>query len=190
VSQRRELLVALLAVLIGWIVLMSLVSRWQRSRAGQRVTIETPLVHYPGTESVEEQTEPNMEFRRYWFHLNEDYPSLSVFHFYRQKLEPDGWRMPGNNPPNWVRQQDKDTVRNVFHATWVNRTELFQLDLEMMSTAKVVKHEGGTQSEQRQPGLDVFVTQRRVLMPGLTYPPPESAPESKKGPAGPQIEVK
>ena len=185
---RRELMIVLGVFLMGWIVLMAVVGRWQRGRAGERVTAEPQLIHYPGTESAPEQTSPSLGFRKYWFHLNQDYPSLSAFSFYEQKLEPGGWRLLGQGQPQWFRRVDKDAARDLFRATWIPPNGLFQLDLEMMSTVKLTQHEGGTETEERQPGMDVFVTLRRALFPGVVTPVPES--ESGATPPRPQIQVK
>lgn len=187
-NLRRELLVVLVAVLVGWVVLISLLSKWQRGRAGDRVTNEPAFVHYPGTESVQEQTASTTGFRRYWFHLNEDYPSLSVYRFYKSKLEPDGWRAVGQSPPNWVSRPDKSATSDLLRATWIDKQGLFQLDVEMVSTVTATKQPDGTTVKARKPGIEVYVTMRRVLLPGVTFPQPETRPEGT--PQGPEIQMK
>lgn len=188
-TLRRELFIVLGIVIIGWVLLMSLVSKWQRTSAAGKVTIEPQLVHYPGTESAPEQEAPNLGFRKYWFHLGEDYPSLSVYTFYQRKLEPDGWKLLREGAPQWIRRYEKKEALDLFRATWISADGLFQLDLEMMSTVKLIAHEDGEPTEKRQRGIDVFVTLRRVLLPGIAAPVP-GAPLEKAVPAGPQIEVK
>lgn len=187
-NLRRDLVVALVAMLVGWILLLTLISKWQRGRAGERVTNEPALIHYPGTEAVEEQTASTTGFRRYWFHLNEDYPSLSVYQFYKNKLEADGWKPVGQSPPVWVSRPDKNATSDLFRATWVDRKGLFQFDVEMVSTMTETKRAGGATSKDRKPGIDVYVTIRRVLLPGITFPQPETKPEGT--PRGPEIQVK
>ena len=173
---RRELLVALGILLVGWLGLVVVLGKWQQSRAGQKAAAEPQLPRYPGTESLPEQTSPNLGFHRYWFKLNEDYPSLSAFYFYQNELEPDGWRLAGEAQPRWVRQKDKDQWRDLFRATWLDPKHLFQIDLEMMSTAKAVGQVGQVSNlpEEREPGLQVYVTLRRTMLPA--YITREGAP--------------
>ena len=175
-NLRKELLIVLGVVLVGWMVLMAGLARWQRSRAVQRVTTEPELIHYPGTEGAEEQTSPNMSFRKYWFKLNEDYPSLSVFYFYQKQLEPKGWKLMTKGAPAWVQQQEKDKLVDVFRAVWMDPKGLFQLDLEMASTVRLAKHDLGMETQDREPGIKVYVTLRRSLLPGMLMPPEEAAP--------------
>jgi hypothetical protein len=167
VKLRRELLVALAILLVGWLGLMAGLSKWQRGRAGRNAAAEAQLPHYPGTESLPEQTSPNLGLHKYWFKLNEEYPSLAVFYFYQNELEPDGWRLAGDAQPKWVRQKDKDQWRDIFRATWLDPKHLFQIDLEMMSTAKVVSHQVGTETEEREPGIEVYATLRRTMLPAF-----------------------
>jgi len=180
VSLRRELLVALGVILVGWIVLMVALARWQRGKAGEKTWSEPELVHYPGAESAPEQTVPNLGIRRYWFHLSEDYPSQSVFGFYRKMLEAEGWRRVGENPPTWVRRQSKDEIWDGFDASWTDPKGLFQLDLQMVSQVRLARHEGSEPTERREPGIEVFVTQRRALFPGFALPPQRSAPPRRE----------
>jgi hypothetical protein len=51
---------------------------------------------------------------------------------------------------------------------------LFQIDLEMMSTVVVGKSEVGEETQARKPGMEVFVTLRRTLVPGFVLPPEEA----------------
>jgi hypothetical protein len=53
---------------------------------------------------------------------------------------------------------------------------LFQLDLEMASTVRLAKHDLGTETQDREPGIKVYVTLRRSLLPGMLMPPEEAAP--------------
>lgn len=182
-SLRKELGIVLGVMLVGWLVLVVGLGRWQRSRPRDAVA-EPDLVHYPGTESAEEQTSANLGFRRYWFHLNEEYPSQSVFYWYQNELQPDGWRLMGRGLPQWMRKRDRNRVADVFRATWVDRRGLFQIDLEMASPITVTEPEMGQPTEERQPGLEIIVTLRRTLLPGLVLPQEEAQPKRD------EIEVK
>jgi hypothetical protein len=170
-------------LLVGWVLLMAGLTRWQRSRPHSPAA-QPPLIHYPGTESAPEQTAEATGFHRYWFHLDEDYPSLSVYSFYQQQLQSEGWRPFGEGQPQWTRREDKNTSSDLFHATWISPNGLFQIDLEMVSTVKVTQ-EDAARTEHRQPGLDVFVTMQRVLLPGIATPMPEPQRTAR-----PQIQVK
>ncbi len=187
-TLRRDFVILLGILVVGWLLLMAGLARWQRSRPVSPAAAEPPLIRYPGAESAPEQTADPTGFRRYWFHLNEDYPSLSVYNFYKQQLEGERWRPLGQGQPQWVRREDRDVSRDLFRATWISANGLFQIDLEMTSTVQVTKHDD-TRVEQRQPGMDVFVTMRRALMPGITTPIPEPNPQ-REPPSGPQIQVK
>lgn len=175
-SLRKELLLVLGIVLFGWVLLVAVLAKWQQGRAGRSVVAEPVFLHYPGTESVEEQTSPNLGFRKYWFLLKEEYPSESVSRWYQQQLESEGWRLVGARDRRWFRQRDKDRAYDTYQATWVDPRNLFQLDLEMVSTVEFVGHEGGTESEEREPGIKVYVTMRRSLIPGFVLPPTETKP--------------
>lgn len=183
---RRDLMIVLGLLVVGWLVLMAGLAKLQRSRAAENVSVEPKLIHYPGTEGVEEQTSSNLGFHKYWFQLKEDYPSLSVFYFYQKQLQPEGWKLVGTAAPNWVQQESKDELLDIFRATWLGPKGLFQLDLEMMSTVKIVPHEVGTATEQREPGIKVYVTLRRAMFPGFPMPQQDQEPTRPPG----EIEVK
>jgi hypothetical protein len=168
---------------------MAGLTRWQRGRPGGSTAPEPRLIRYPGTESAPEQTAEATGFHRYWFHLNEDYPSLSVYTFYKQQLESEGWRPVNEGQPQWNRREGKDKSGDLFRATWTSANGLFQLDLEMVSPVQMAQSEG-TRTETRQPGLDIFVTMQRTLLPpGIATPLPK--PKREPGaPSGPEIQVR
>jgi len=177
--KRRELIRTVAVVAAIWVAILVVASRWQ-GRGVEATGKNAPtLVHYPGTENVEEQLSENLGFRKYWFTLNEDYPSKSVYYFYRDELEPKGWTPMQRGEPGWVRQFAKDEARDVFLAMWGSPDNLFQLQLDMMSVAKRVDEEGATPSEAREPGIEVFVTLQRTLHPGLIMRP--KAPTTRPG---------
>lgn len=175
-SQRRELLIIMALLVVGWMLAMGLLGRWQASR-DQRRGAEPELPRYPGTEAVEEQTSPSIGLRKYWFRVEEDYPSDSVYRFYRRELEARGWRLVGGDTrPGWTRQRQGEELLDVFRATWVDAKGLFQVDLEMTSTVRQREGDLGQLIQERDPGMKVYVTMRRVLIPGLGPPPDRSAP--------------
>ncbi len=180
--NRWELIRTVAVVAAIWVAILVVASRWQ-GRGVEATGKNAPeLVHYPGTRDVEEQHSENLGFRKYWFTLNEDYPSKSVYYFYRDELEPKGWVPLHRGEPAWVRQFAKDEARDVFLAMWGSPDNLFQLQLDMMSTAKRVDEDGVQPSEEREPGIEVFVTLQRTLHPGLIMRP--------KTPAGrPGVEI-
>jgi len=167
---RRDVLLAMAAMLLAWLALMMALGRWQRGAAQRRPPAEPELIRYPGAENAPEQVSPNLGFRKYWFHLREDYPSESVFSFYQRTLEERGWRLVGQRRPDWVRRQEKDRAWDQFDATWVDPTRLFQLDLQMVSALTAVGPGEGREARGREPGIEVFVTQRRVSAPALLLP--------------------
>jgi hypothetical protein len=134
------------------------------------------LIHYPGTEGIEEQTSPNIGLRKYWFKLNEDYPSKSVFYFYQNELEPKGWQRMGTAEPQWARQEVKGKAHDILRSLWVSPDRLFQLELEMMSVAAPIRSGDETVSEDREPGIRVYVTLRRTLHPGIMLQRPAAEP--------------
>lgn len=172
IPNKRELLRTVALVLAAWVALLYGLARWQASRPGGRPAGSEPgseprLIHYPGTEGVAEQTSLNIGLRKYWFRLDEDYPSKSVYYFYRNQLEPRGWRRLGEAEPKWVRRLDKGAARDLFQAVWVSPDNLFQVELQMMSVVHQVKEREPASRERREPGIQVFVTQRRALHPGI-----------------------
>ncbi len=177
--KRRELLRTVAVIAAAWVVLLLLLNRWHRSSKPEPGGTEPVLVHYPGYEDVEEQTSANLGFRKYWFRLNEDYPSRSVYYFYRNLLEPEGWQPLARGEPQWVRQTTKREARDLFEAIWVSPDRLFQIELEMMSEVKLVTEGDALVLEEREPGIQVFVTQRRALHPGIILQ--RQPPEGERG---------
>ena len=174
--SRRELIVAIGIILVTWLVLLIAVMKWQQRAAHGRPEVEPALLHYPGTESTQEQTSRNLGLRKYWFRLNEEYPSKSVFYFYQRSLEPKGWTPVAEGEPQWFRRESKEEAHDLFRATWLSPDRLFQFDLEMDSVVKVTGHEGGAVTEEREPGILVYVTQRRATMPSFLIPSPAGQP--------------
>lgn len=173
--SRRELLVAIAGLAAAWVVAMVLLTAWQR-RSGQRQTgAEPALVHFPGTEGVAEQTSANLGFRKYWFPLDETYPSKSPYQFYDREMRQRGWRRHGAGEPQWYRRTEGGQVYDLLHAVWVSPDKLFQLELEMTSAVTQTEGEEEAVSEEREPGIKVYVTQQRVTIPSLMIP---------KGPGG------
>ena len=182
--NRREMLRAIAIATIVWVAILFVIARWQRG-SSKASGSEPPLLHYPGTESVTEQTSPNLGFRKYWFTLNEDFPSKSVYLFYQRELGQKGWRRLGQREPHWMRQPAGDKARDMLGAMWVSPNNLFQLELQMVSTAKAVKQGDKIVGEERQPGIEVYVTLRRALSPGI-FMQPKRVKETPEGiePAG------
>ncbi len=166
-SNRRELIRTIAVVAVIWVVILAAVARWQRGGRQAGAAREPDLLHYPGTEGIQEQTSPNLGFRKYWFTLDEDYPSKSVYQFYANELEQQGWRPLHQAEPRWVRQVARDEARDVFQAVWISPDSLFQVELEMMSVVRPVKEGDPLSGEAREPGIEVFVTLRRALLPGV-----------------------
>ena len=175
-SHRRELFLVIIAVCLAWLAIVIGLSKWQQSHRRTGAGAEPNLPHYPGTESVQEQTAPSLGWRKYWFTLNEDYPSKSAFYFYRNQLEPQGWRRTPEAEPQWLRPKSKEEAQDLFHATWVSPNRLFQIDLDMVSSVTLLREGDHIVGEERKPGIKVYVTLRRVLTPSLLMSPKQ--PES------------
>lgn len=174
-SQRRELLIVMALLVVGWMLAMGMLGRWQASR-DQRRGSQPELPRYPGTETAEEQTSPSIGLRKYWFRVAEDYPSDSVYRFYRRELEGKGWRLVRNaTRSGWTRQRQGEVLLDVFRAIWLDAKGLFQVELEMTSTVRQREGDLGQLVQEREPGMKVYVTMRRVLVPGLAPPPDRSA---------------
>lgn len=182
-SHRRELVLTIVALAAIWLVLMIALGRWQRGRRGGAAA-EPKLVHYPGTEGVEEQRVPNLGWHKYWFTLDEDYPSKSVFHFYQNRLESEGWRLAESGEPQWYRRKGKEEDEDLFRTSWISADNLFQIDLDMVSTVKVRREGGAVVGEDRKPGITVYVTLHRVVGPALL------APAGQAGTGRREIEVR
>jgi hypothetical protein len=183
-SHRRELTISIVVLAVAWLVLMVVLGRWQEARRARGGPAAEPkLLHYPGTEGVQEQTVANLGWRKYWFTLEEDYPSKSAFYFYRDALESQGWRPAASGEPQWYRRKGKDEDQDLFRASWISPNRLFQIDLDMASTIKANPEGGATAGEVREPGIKVYVTLHRVLGPALLAP---TAPPAR---GRPQIEV-
>lgn len=166
--SRKELALVLGVLVVAWAAMLLGLAKWQRSR-GPR-SAEPELIHYPGTEGVEEQNSENLGLRKYWFLLNEDYPSKSVYEFYREEYREKGWRLVGAREPEWYRRPDGGKYYDLFSAMWVSPDSLFQVELQMKSEVRPIAGGGGAAGEEREPGIMVYVTQRRVLVPTLMAP--------------------
>jgi len=167
------------ALMVGWVGLMVGLHKWQKSRSPSRTVVRPDLVHYPGTEGVPEQESENLGWRKYWFTFGEDYPSKTVYQFYQREMASQGWRLMPDREPEWIRRESKGKARDVFRATWLSPDRLYQLDLDMVSVAKVTREGDRVVSEEREPGMQVYVTLRRVMIPGMLLPPTQ--PEDVKG---------
>ncbi|MCJ7822952.1 MAG: hypothetical protein MUQ26_07765 [Armatimonadetes bacterium] len=167
--SRRELALVLGVMVVGWVVLLLVLSKWQRSQPPQ--ANEPDLIHYPGQEDVPEQTSQSINMRRYWFRLHEDYPSQSVYQFYQGEYRKRGWRRLGRGEPQWFRRTDGGKLYDLFHAMWLSPDRLFQVELQMTSEVRPIRERGDIVSEERMPGIEVYVTQRRALSPSLVSPP-------------------
>lgn len=174
--SRKQLLLMIAVVCAAWVGLVLGLSRWQQSHRAARPSAEPYFPHFPGTEDVAEQTSPNLGWRKYWFHLNEDYPSKSVLNFYQHEMDAQGWLLVGNQQPQWHRRNGEEEAYDVLEATWVAPNRLFQLDLQMLSRVTLVRQAEEVLSEDRARGIEVWVTLRRVLAPGLIVPQPARSP--------------
>jgi len=174
--NRRQLFVVIAVICAAWVGLVVGLSRWQQSHHAARPSAEPDFPHFPGTEGVAEQTSPNLGWRKYWFHLNEDYPSKSVLNFYQQEMATGGWRLVGSQLPQWHRRNGDEEAYDVLEATWVAPNRLFQLDLQMLSRVALVRQAEEVVSEDRAQGIEVYVTLRRVLAPGLIVPQAAPSP--------------
>ena len=172
--DRRELALVLGIVVVAWVVLLFALNKWQRSKLPE--TREPELTHYPGQESVPEQRAENIGLRKYWFVLDEDYPSQSVYQFYRSEYRQRGWQAVGRGEPQWFRRTEGGKLFDLFHAMWISPDRLFQVELELKSEVRPIREEGVIVSEERLPGIEVYVTQRRAMSPSLISP---SAPEGR-----------
>ncbi len=164
------------ALMVGWVGLMVGLHKLQQARTPLRTVVRPELVHYPGTEDIPEQESENLGWRKYWFTFGEDYPSITVYQFYQREMAKQGWRLVPDREPEWIRQDEKGKVRDVFRATWLSPDRLYQLDLDMVSVASVTREEGRVVDEEREPGMRVYVTLRRVMVPGMLLPPTEPGP--------------
>jgi hypothetical protein len=154
------MMVGVVIVLIVWVGVMIGLSHYQSARI-------PPLLHYPGTESVKEQLVPNLGWRKYWFKLDQDYPSTAAYDFYAKALVPKGWWLANRVAPGWYRKDEKGKVSDVFTATWVSPDRIYQVDLQMASIVHPKREGKRVISETRDPGLLVYVTMRRSMGPWL-----------------------
>lgn len=162
-GHRRELMIAILVLAAGWVALMVVLAKLQGGREAEKAPT---FPHYPGTESVKEQTVPGLGSRKYWFTLNQDYPSTAVYQFYRGELQPQGWRRLGPEP-TWRRKEEKEQVRDLFQTMWLSADRIYQMELQMASTVEVSRKGDKIVSEKRKPGIEVYVTLRRAMGPWL-----------------------
>ncbi len=163
--RRRDILKAMVAMALVWALLVVGASQWQRRASRPN---EPKLLHYPGTESVQEQVVANLGYHKYWFHFGEEYPSTRVYQFYRKELAEQGWRFAWGEEPRWERRMGKGKAQDLFMAGWVSRDGLFEITLQLLSEVKLKTADGDIISEQRAPGMEVYVTLRRSMMPWAT----------------------
>lgn len=175
--NRRELMRTVFVLATAWVLIVLVLTKLQRSAKPGRPPAGPPLVHYPGYEDVEEQTAENLGLRKYWFTLNEDYPSKSVYYFYKNVLEADGWRALADGEPQWARKATDEEARDLFNAVWVSPDNLFQIEVQMLSTVRLVQQQEAVVLGEREPGIQVFVTQRRAMHPGLIFQPRAREPQ-------------
>jgi hypothetical protein len=169
--NRRDMLIAFAVLGLVWALLLAGLVRWQRGAAQRRPTNEPEFIHYPGTENIEEQTSANLGFRKYWFTLNEDFPSTSVYLWYKNELEQKGWKPVSAREPRWTRHVAGKEARDIFQAMWISPDNLFQLETELVSIARPADEDNPLLGEQRDEGIQVFVTLRRALHPSIIMQP-------------------
>jgi hypothetical protein len=175
--NRRELARVVAVVAIIWVAALVLLGKWQQVNRTSGDHPDPALIHYPGFEDVPEQTSANIGWRKYWFELDEEYPSKSVFYFYQRELASRGWRLLGSGEPQWYRQTIKEGAQDVFHAVWRSSDNLFLIQLEMKSVVELIESGDQVVSEERDPTILVYVTLQREVGPGLlTEPHADSAP--------------
>jgi hypothetical protein len=169
--DRKDLVRVIAVVAVLWVATLFLLAKWQRSGGPSGGPSEPELIHYPGYEGVPEQTSPNIGWRKYWFELNETYPSKSVYHFYRHELASRGWQLLGRGDPQWIRQTDKDQHHDIFQAIWIGPDRLFQIELQMKSEVDLIKSGDQVVGEERSPTILVYVTMRRAVAPQILLEP-------------------
>ncbi|MBN1459321.1 MAG: hypothetical protein JXA57_07280 [Armatimonadetes bacterium] len=177
--NRREMLIIFGVLGLVWALLLAGLVKWQRGGAERKASNEPELLHYPGTESIEEQTSINLGFRKYWFVLHEDYPSESVYLWYKNELEQQGWRPAVPGQPQWRRHVSGNEAKDMFQAMWISPDNLFQYEVELLSIARPADEHNPLMGERRDEGIQVFVTLRRALHPGIIMQP--RAPEQRGG---------
>jgi len=183
--SRKEILRVLGLVLVAWVGALVLIAWVQRARPASGPAGKLTLPRYPGTESAPCQTSPNLGMEKYWFTLNEDYPSKSVYYWYKNELEPRGYVLVTQREPDWVRRGSGDKSYDLFQATWLEPGRLFQIDLQMVSTVTRASEGEGVVVEQREPGIKVYVTRQRVMHPELMF-----GEEREKRPPRSEIELR
>ncbi len=174
--DKRRLVRMIALVALAWVAILLVVSRLEHIGHGEGIP---RLIHYPGTEDVQEQTATNLGMRKYWFRLNEEYPSKSVYYFYQRELEPRGWKQMGQNEPKWGRTVEGGQTRDLFETLWVSPDKLWTIELQMMSVVKPVKGGGALAGEEREQGIQTYVTLRRALHPGILFQENERPPQTE-----------
>lgn len=169
--NRRELLIIFGLLGLVWMLLLAGLVRWQQGAAQRKLSNEPELIHYPGTDGIPEQTSVNLGLRKYWFVLHEDYPSESVYLWYKNELEQRGWRPAFAGQPQWRRDVSGKEAKDIFQAMWISPDNLFQYEVELLSIARPADENNPLMGEQRDEGIQVFVTLRRALHPGLIMQP-------------------
>jgi len=179
--NRRELALVVGVVVVAWVAVLLVLAKWQRSQPPS--TDEPELIHYPGREDIAEQRSQNLGMRKYWFAFEEDYPSKSVFYFYKNAYRDKGWSLTGPEEPQWYRRTEGGKAYDLFYALWLSPDRIFQLELQMKSEVTPIREGGQVVGEDRAPGIKVYVTQKRVMAPALILPP------TQRGKPPPEIEL-
>ena len=154
------MMAGVIIVIIVWVAIMIGLSRYQSTRI-------PPLLHYPGTESAKEQLVPNLGWRKYWFTLDQGYPSTAPYDFYAKALVAKGWWLANRYTPAWYRKDGKEEASDLFAATWVSPDKVYQIDLQMASKVHLKREGKRVTSEVRDRGIAVYVTLRRSIGPWL-----------------------
>jgi len=135
-DERRErsisagLKAAIIALALGWIVLLLVLSRTHTARQRQQPQAVLPV--YPSAVDLSKSSVPDRDWQTVSYSVALDYPSLDVFHYYDERMTDQGWSREGAPElPQWQVSRDNRRRQAGLLAGWFSPDRLMQLDLQL-----------------------------------------------------------
>jgi hypothetical protein len=165
---------AIIALALGWIVLLLVLSRTHTTRQRQRPQAALPV--YPSAVDLSRSSVPDRDWRTVTYSVAVDYPSLDVFHYYDERMTAQGWSREGAPElPQWQVSRDNRRGQAGLLAEWFSPDRLMQLDLQLQWE----EPEGGKREADEEYHMRVTATMQRSVAPFIELPRKRQTPPDK-----------
>jgi hypothetical protein len=179
-DERRErpipagLKAAMIALALGWIVLLLVLSRTHTARQRQRPQAVLPV--YPSAVDLSKSSVPDRDWRTVAYSVALDYPSLDVFHYYDERMTDQGWSREGAPElPEWEVSRDEGRRQASLLAGWFSPDRLMQLDLQL----RWEEPAGAKREADEEYHMRVTATMQRSAAPFIELPRKRQTPPDK-----------